>query len=176
MFKIKSNTNQDNPPSPQLGKILLHRRYLNEQSLHSALKQQEHKAQSLGQKLLEQRVLDPWSLENALIEQIRIKFANVPKVRLGQVLLLQNWITAHDLHQGLRLQKRYLRLMLIVSLGVTALSSCKPPIVPYQNPQPSDMRIAATHPLALVYSFDAKFFNQFDERNSFLNLEHSYLP
>lgn len=30
--------------------------------------------------------------------------------------------------------------------------------------------------LALVYSFDAQFFNQFDDRNSLLNLEHTYLP
>lgn len=30
--------------------------------------------------------------------------------------------------------------------------------------------------LALVYSFDTQFFNQFDDRNSLLNLEHTYLP
>jgi hypothetical protein len=29
--------------------------------------------------------------------------------------------------------------------------------------------------LALVYSFDMRFFDQFDDRNSLLNLEHSYL-
>lgn len=177
MSKIKSNTHPYNPSAPQLGEILLHRRYLNEQSLDLALKQQVYKKESLGEILLKQHLIDPWSLENALVEQIRIKLAHAPKIRLGQVLqatgkisvnklkealrlqktkqhslgkvlLLRNWIKSHDLHQSLRLQKRYLRQMLIVSLGVTAVSSCKAPVVPFQNPQQSDMRIAATHPYA----------------------------
>ncbi len=159
----------------QIGEILLRNGSIQELELNSVLKKQSENPVPLGELLVQEQVVDPWSLENALLEQLFYKLSASKRLLLGKLLktmgkisslklnkalevqqqtkcalgevLVQNfWLEPRVLHQALRLQKRYLRHMVLMAAGLSFLASCKTPTVPIQMPQFSDMQIAAARP------------------------------
>ena len=158
-----------------IGEILLSNGHIKEFELQLALKKQIKSRISLGEILIQQQAIDPWSLENALLEQLHYKCSSSKHLLLGQILkttrkispfklnkaleiqkqtksvlgevLLQKFcLEPRALYQALRLQKRYLRNMVLMTAGLSFFMSCKTPTVPIQMPQFSDMQIAATRP------------------------------